>query len=181
MKTGNLVTPVVCVSLWIGLIGKSMEARFHQLKKNPMVSHTSEIKTQHLSLIMQNYELLTHDFHFYLIILAFYCIIITYHWCIFYFFVRLYFHSYLFSLIGRNGFPYKRQSPLNSHVSLIMHNQPFLPTIAFTECRDLKADLLLFSYDPQVLLILFSIIRRNFWDYGRLALVADKEGSVHLT
>uniref|UniRef100_A0A671X3T9 Transmembrane protein 63A n=1 Tax=Sparus aurata TaxID=8175 RepID=A0A671X3T9_SPAAU len=28
-----------------------------------------------------------------------------------------------------------------------------------------------------VLLILFSIIRRNFWDYGRLALVADKEGS----
>ncbi|KAM6992399.1 CSC1-like protein 1 [Tautogolabrus adspersus] len=27
-----------------------------------------------------------------------------------------------------------------------------------------------------VLLILFSIIRRKFWDYGRLALVADKEG-----
>ncbi|XP_020494557.2 CSC1-like protein 1 [Labrus bergylta] len=29
-----------------------------------------------------------------------------------------------------------------------------------------------------VLLILFSIIRRKFWDYGRLALVADKEGFV---
>uniref|UniRef100_A0A671WZR2 Transmembrane protein 63A n=1 Tax=Sparus aurata TaxID=8175 RepID=A0A671WZR2_SPAAU len=29
-----------------------------------------------------------------------------------------------------------------------------------------------------VLLILFSIIRRNFWDYGRLALVADKEGAL---
>ncbi|XP_029281648.1 CSC1-like protein 1 [Cottoperca gobio] len=27
-----------------------------------------------------------------------------------------------------------------------------------------------------VLLIVFSIIRRNFWDYGRLALVADNEG-----
>lgn len=31
---------------------------------------------------------------------------------------------------------------------------------------------------PQILLSLFSIIRRNFWDYGRLALVADNEGSV---
>uniref|UniRef100_A0A8C9ZL82 Transmembrane protein 63A n=1 Tax=Sander lucioperca TaxID=283035 RepID=A0A8C9ZL82_SANLU len=30
-----------------------------------------------------------------------------------------------------------------------------------------------------VLLIVFSIIRRMFWDYGRLALVADNEGSVH--
>uniref|UniRef100_A0A4W6EKS0 Transmembrane protein 63A n=1 Tax=Lates calcarifer TaxID=8187 RepID=A0A4W6EKS0_LATCA len=30
-----------------------------------------------------------------------------------------------------------------------------------------------------VLLILFSIIRTKFWDYGRLALVADNEGSVH--
>uniref|UniRef100_A0A3Q2XXJ8 Transmembrane protein 63A n=1 Tax=Hippocampus comes TaxID=109280 RepID=A0A3Q2XXJ8_HIPCM len=29
-----------------------------------------------------------------------------------------------------------------------------------------------------VLLILFSIIRRKFWDYGRLALVADKEGNL---
>ena len=62
----------------------------------------------------------------------------------------------------------------------------FLPTIAFfmsslcfTECCEV--DLLLFSFHPQVLLMLFSIIRRNFWDYGRLALVADKEGSVHLT
>lgn len=32
-----------------------------------------------------------------------------------------------------------------------------------------------------VLLILFSIIRRNFWDYGRLALVADKEGFTEST
>uniref|UniRef100_A0A672GVX9 CSC1-like protein 2 n=1 Tax=Salarias fasciatus TaxID=181472 RepID=A0A672GVX9_SALFA len=30
-----------------------------------------------------------------------------------------------------------------------------------------------------VLVILFSIIRKKFWDYGRLALVADNEGSVH--
>lgn len=38
------------------------------------------------------------------------------------------------------------------------------------------------SYLPchlQVLLLLFAIIRRKFWDYGRLALVADKDGSVH--
>ncbi|KAM8726302.1 CSC1-like protein 1 [Acanthopagrus schlegelii] len=32
-----------------------------------------------------------------------------------------------------------------------------------------------------VLLILFSIIRRNFWDYGRLALVADNEGFTEST
>eukprot|EP00064_Thunnus_orientalis_P010491 superscaffoldBa00001433_g10517 len=32
-----------------------------------------------------------------------------------------------------------------------------------------------------VLLILFSIIRRKFWDYGRLALVADKEGFTEST
>lgn len=32
-----------------------------------------------------------------------------------------------------------------------------------------------------VLLVLFSIIRRKFWDYGRLALVADKEGFVEST
>lgn len=31
----------------------------------------------------------------------------------------------------------------------------------------------------QVLLFIFSIIRRNVWDYGRLALLADHEGSVH--
>lgn len=30
----------------------------------------------------------------------------------------------------------------------------------------------------QVLLFIFTIIRRNFWDYGRLALLADYEGSV---
>ena len=30
-----------------------------------------------------------------------------------------------------------------------------------------------------MLLILFSIIRRRFWDYGRLALIADSERSVH--
>lgn len=31
----------------------------------------------------------------------------------------------------------------------------------------------------QVLLFIFSIIRRNVWDYGRLALLADHEGLVH--
>lgn len=30
-----------------------------------------------------------------------------------------------------------------------------------------------------MLLFIFAIIRRNFWDYGRLALLADHEGSVH--
>lgn len=30
----------------------------------------------------------------------------------------------------------------------------------------------------QVLLLIFTIIRRNVWDYGRLALLADHEGSV---
>lgn len=31
---------------------------------------------------------------------------------------------------------------------------------------------------PQVLLVLFTVIRKKFWDYGRLALVADNEGWV---
>uniref|UniRef100_A0A665V778 Transmembrane protein 63A n=1 Tax=Echeneis naucrates TaxID=173247 RepID=A0A665V778_ECHNA len=33
--------------------------------------------------------------------------------------------------------------------------------------------------DFSVLLIIFAIIRKKFWDYGRLALVADNEGSVY--
>lgn len=45
-------------------------------------------------------------------------------------------------------------------------------------CDKLRADEFSFSFHPQVLLSLFSIIRRKFWDYGRLALVADNEGSV---
>lgn len=36
----------------------------------------------------------------------------------------------------------------------------------------------LFSWPLQVLLILFSVIRVKFWDFGRLALVADKDGLV---
>lgn len=31
----------------------------------------------------------------------------------------------------------------------------------------------------QVLVFIFSMIRRKLWDYGRLALVADHEGSVN--
>lgn len=33
-------------------------------------------------------------------------------------------------------------------------------------------------YLSQALLILFSVIRRKLWDYGRLALISDREGSV---
>ena len=36
-----------------------------------------------------------------------------------------------------------------------------------------------FSYHLQVLLFIFSIIRRKFGDHGRLALVADNARSVH--
>lgn len=35
------------------------------------------------------------------------------------------------------------------------------------------------SCSLQVLLVIFCIIRKNFWDYGRLALLADQEGLVH--
>lgn len=43
----------------------------------------------------------------------------------------------------------------------------------------MKANWFYFSCHLQMLLTVFSIIRRKFWDYGRLALVADNQGLVH--
>ena len=49
----------------------------------------------------------------------------------------------------------------------------------YTVCFTSWHDCFYLSCHLQVLLVVFSIIRRKFWDYGRLALVADNEQSVH--
>uniref|UniRef100_A0A8C2ZAT4 Transmembrane protein 63A n=1 Tax=Cyclopterus lumpus TaxID=8103 RepID=A0A8C2ZAT4_CYCLU len=48
--------------------------------------------------------------------------------------------------------------------------------------HEVSADRFFSQCHLQMLLIAFSVIRKNFWDYGRLALVADNDGSVnHVT